>query len=252
MEKGVILYTTKMYASRHVTTLTSAERIVRELLNLFPDTSSVVDVGCGVGTFLSVFKEKGIKQVLGLDGPWVEPELLQVSPDEFQVIDLENPIQLNRKFDIAICFEVAEHISAPKANNFIAYLCELSDVVIFSAAIPAQGGNGHVNEQWQSYWAEIFEKFDMQTYDIVRPKIWDDESVLFWYRQNTLVFTRNELFHEFDRLTKSLNIVHPLCYESKIPAKNGYLKNLLLALIPNIRTLEAIRTVFKRARFLKK
>ena len=131
MDKGAILYTTKMYASRHVTTLTSAERIVRELLGLFPDTSSVVDVGCGVGTFLSVFKEKGIKQVLGLDGPWVESGLLQVSADEFKVIDLENPTQLNRKFDIAICFEVAEHISALQAKNFIAFLCELSDVVIF-------------------------------------------------------------------------------------------------------------------------
>ena len=252
MEKGVILYTTKMYASRHVTTLTSAERIVQELLNLFPDTSSVVDVGCGVGTFLSVFKEKGVKQVLGLDGPWVDPELLQVSPDEFQVLNLETPHQLNRKFDIAICFEVAEHISASKANNFITYLCELSDVVIFSAAIPAQGGNGHVNEQWQSYWVEIFENLGMQTYDIVRPKIWDDDSVLFWYRQNTLVFTRNKLVHDFARPAKSLNIVHPLCYESKLPANNGYLKNLILALIPNVRTLEAIRTVFERARFLKK
>lgn len=241
-----------MYASRHVTTLTSAERIVGELVNLFPDTSSVVDVGCGVGTFLSVFKEKGIKQVLGLDGPWVESELLQILSDEFQVLDLENPIQLNRKFDMAICFEVAEHISASKAINFVAYLCELSDVVIFSAAIPAQGGNGHVNEQWQSYWAQIFETFGMRTYDIVRPKIWDDESVLFWYRQNTLVFTRNKLVQEFDRITKNLNVVHPLCYESKIPSKNNYLKNLLLALIPNVRTLEAIRIVLKSARFLKK
>lgn len=241
-----------MYASRHVTTVTSAERIVGELVNLFPNTSSVVDVGCGVGTFLSVFKEKGIKEVLGLDGPWVESELLQISADEFKILDLEKPTQLSRKFDMAICFEVAEHISASKAINFVSYLCELSDVVIFSAAIPAQGGNGHVNEQWQSYWAEIFETFGMRTYDIVRPKIWDDELILFWYRQNTLVFTRNKLDQELDHITKNLNLVHPLCYQSEIPLKNSYFKNLILALIPNVRTLEAIRIVLKSARFLKK
>jgi 2-polyprenyl-3-methyl-5-hydroxy-6-metoxy-1,4-benzoquinol methylase len=240
-----------MYDSRHATTLTSAERIVGELLNLFPDTSSVVDIGCGVGTFLSVFKEKGIKQVLGLDGSWVDPELLQISSDEFQELDLESPIQLNRKFDMAICLEVAEHISAAKAVDFVAYLCELSEVVIFSAAIPAQGGNGHVNEQWQTYWAEIFETFDMQTYDLIRQKIWNDESVLYWYRQNTLVFTRKKLVRESIQTTQNLDIVHPLCYQSKIPSKNSYLKNLILALIPNTRTHEIIHTMLKNIRFLK-
>jgi len=241
-----------MYVSRHVTTLTSAERIVEELLKLFPETSSVVDVGCGVGTFLSVFKYKKIKQVLGLDGPWVDQKLLQISSDEFQELNLENPTQLNRKFDMAICFEVAEHISAAKANNFVAYLCELSEVVIFSAAIPSQGGNGHINEQWQSYWVEIFKTFGMQTYDLIRPRIWDDDSVLYWYRQNTLIFTRKKLSQELIPATQNINVVHPLCYESKIPQKNSYLKNLILALIPNIQTIELIRKVLKSAKFLKK
>jgi hypothetical protein len=148
--------------------------------------------------------------------------------------------------------ENCHSLSLSPNERYVAYLCELSDVVIFSAAIPSQGGNGHINEQWQSYWAEIFKTFGMQTYDLIRPRILDDDSVLYWYRQNTLIFTRKKLSQELIPATQNINVVHPLCYESKIPQKNSYLKNLLLALIPNIQTIELIRKVLKSAKFLKK
>ena len=81
--------------------------------------------------------------------------------------------------------------NAPRAS--FAELCALAPTVVFSAAIPGQGGTQHVNEQWQSYWVELFEQQGFGVHDPLRPAIWDDESVDVWYRQNLLVFGRGRV-----------------------------------------------------------
>ena len=87
--------------------------------------------------------------------------------------DLENNIQIESKFDLAITLEVAEHLSEIRADSFIDDLCALSDLILFSAAIPDQGGRHHINEQWQSYWEpKRFKQRGYHVYDIVRWKIW--------------------------------------------------------------------------------
>src|SRR5690606_16087480 len=111
---------------------------------------SVVDVGCGLGTFLRAFKDLGVKDVYGLDGPWVRRDLLYkyIEEGEFEEADLEKPIEVTRRFDLAISLEVAEHLSEARADGFVADLGKLSDNILFSAAIPGQGGDHHINEQW--------------------------------------------------------------------------------------------------------
>lgn len=196
--------------------LLAPKQLVPIFIDLFHPTS-VVDVGCGLGTFLRVFKENGVVDIFGLDGTWVNKSLLSnnISLDSFKEVDLEEEVQLNRRFDLAMCLEVAEHIQEEKADNLVSTLTNLSDTIIFSAAIPYQGGQNHVNEQWLTYWESLFNAHNYTLFDIIRPKIWDNSDVFFWYKQNVVVFAKNGCINELAKNCPSIvirNIVHPDLY----------------------------------------
>jgi SAM-dependent methyltransferase len=171
---------------------------------------SVIDVGCGLGTFLRAFKEKGIDDILGIDGRWCNKELLfkNIEPIHFKEYDLEKQIRLDRKFDLAISLEVAEHLSFIRAEEFVKDLCNLSDTIIFSAAIPFQGGDHHLNEQPLTFWINLFKVQGFVCQDIIRPKIWENKKIFWWYRQNIVVFRRSKT-NENEILNSQVNIVHP-------------------------------------------
>lgn len=180
---------------------------------------SVIDIGCGLATFLRAFKNLGVSDVLGIDGHWVNRELLSkyIQLSEFQEADLESRISIPRKFDLAISVEVAEHLSAGRADSFVEDLCALSDQILFSAAIPGQGGDNHINEQWVSYWKEKFEKRGYVMLDIFREKMWNNPDILWWYRQNIFLFVkRDSALHERfkDKEGDVLNVVHPDLYHT--------------------------------------
>lgn len=153
---------------------------------------SVVDVGCGIGTWLEIFRVHGVETVLGLDGGYVDKKLLKISETNFKEVDLEKSFELESTFDIAISLEVAEHISLENAGVFIQSICNLSDVVIFSAAIPNQGGQNHLNEQPPLFWIQKFELKGYKMYDVIRPVFWNNSNVDWWYKQNMFVFSKKE------------------------------------------------------------
>ena len=169
----------------------SAQATVPLVLALI-SCGSVVDVGCGTGAWLRVFKEHGVKSVLGLDGDYVNRSQLQISPEEFRSADLTSPPVLDRQFDLAISLEVAEHLPLEAGARFVEYLTSLAPLVMFSAAIPGQGGTHHLNEQWPEYWAELFQKRGFATLDCLRDKLWHNENVERWYAQNLLLFVRQD------------------------------------------------------------
>jgi len=149
---------------------------------------SVVDIGCGIGVWLKAALAAGAERAVGVDAAYVRPERIVDPRIEFHAQDLEAPIALNERFDLALCLEVAEHLSPGRAESLVGDLCALSDCVLFSAAIPGQGGIGHVNERWQSYWAGLFAAHDRQPLDLVRPAIWGERAIQPWYRQNMLLY----------------------------------------------------------------
>jgi SAM-dependent methyltransferase len=223
--------------------------IVPVIMNLIKP-ESVVDVGCGLGTFLKVFKDNGINDILGIDGPWRNKELLfkNINPDDFIEKDLEQPFQLDRYFDLVICLEVAEHLSEKRADSFIKDLISLGDIILFSAAIPYQGGINHINEKWTEYWETKFEKYGFIKYDILKSFFWDSNRIWWWYKQNMLLYAKPG-YHfdkwqkiEYNRLN---NVIHPELYESKtrtidfITTGKGsvyyYLKLLLKGILNKIR-----------------
>ncbi|HTI91477.1 MAG TPA: class I SAM-dependent methyltransferase [Puia sp.] len=165
--------------------LDSPAEIVGILYQAFKP-ASVIDIGCGTGTFLHQFKKEGAGKVLGIDGSWVNRTLLHqnLEENEFREMNLEGPISIGEKFDLAVCVEVAEHLDAAFADPLIESLTKLSDIIVFSAAIPSQDGQNHVNEQWIGYWATKFNRHGYITCDVIRPLIWNNPKVQWWYKQN--------------------------------------------------------------------
>jgi hypothetical protein len=88
--------------------------------------------------------------------------------------------------------EVAEHLRASRAEGLVKMLCGLSDRVLFSAAIPFQGGTGHVNEQWQSYWARLFRRNGFAAARN-QPNIRENRDVEIWYRNNLILYERAQV-----------------------------------------------------------
>src|SRR3989442_1063339 len=149
------LYTPVFFDRQRSGSRRSAEVIV-PIIEQLVAPRSVVDVGCGVGTWLGEWTRRGIADVLGVDGEYVDRAALAVQPELFMAKDLARPLGVGRRFELAMSLEVAEHLPPHAADLFVAELIGLSDCILFSAAIPSQGGVGHLNEQWQSYWAAKF------------------------------------------------------------------------------------------------
>lgn len=217
-------YTQEFFADLQTGSRQSAREIVPLILELIKP-QSVVDVGCGDGTWLSVFKEFGIQECLGIDGEYVDKESLQIPQEEFLAHDLKLPWQIDKTFDLVISLEVAEHLPEECAESFIDSLTKLGAVVVFSAAIPYQGGTEHINEQWPSYWLSYFKTRGYLLVDCLRKKIWDNDKVKPWYAQNVLFFVKQDSLDKYPLLAKELEnthpsqlaIVHPHIYLSKIP-----------------------------------
>jgi SAM-dependent methyltransferase len=197
----------------------SAEVIVPIVLQLLP-ARSVVDVGCGEGAWLAAFLKHGAEEVLGVDGDYIASRDLQIPPGRFRSADLGKPLRLTDSFDLAVSLEVAEHLPADSASDFIESLSRLAPAVLFSAAVPRQGGTNHVNEQWPEYWAKLFERHGFVPVDAIRKRVWQDERVEFWYAQNTLIFCARELLDRNERLRaefqktnpEQLALIHPRKY----------------------------------------
>lgn len=165
----------------------SAEAVVPIILDLI-QPKSVLDVGCGVGTWLEVFRAHGAAEILGIDGPYVDQSMLRVASREFRVMDLAEPFSVQRRFDLVTSLEVAEHLPAESASTFVSSLVRHAPAVLFSAAVPHQGGTHHVNEQWQPYWINQFARVNYTCFDVLRRRIWKDDSIEYWYAQNMFLF----------------------------------------------------------------
>jgi len=195
-----------------------AARLIAPLvLDLVP-AKSAIDVGGGRGIWLSVFKELGVSEVFGIDGDYVQTDRLAIAKDEFLAADLEKPLRIDRKAELAMSLETAEHLSEARADSFVEDLCRLAPVVLFSAAVPRQGGTNHINERWQSYWAEKFAKHGYRPSDAVRQALWDNQDAGAVYLQNALIYANEEGMAKHPKLKaaieatnpKMLDIAHPL------------------------------------------
>lgn len=225
-----MIYNKKFYDGQKAGSNSSAEVIVPIVLEALIDKpDSIVDFGCGTGSFLSVFKRILPKTyIMGLDFGDVSGNL-QIKEDEFIHMDLSSKCELTKKFDLCVSLEVAEHIEAEYADVFCDNLCNASDMILFSAALPKQGGTGHVNEQNITYWAEKFEKRGYKQCDFIRKQIWNHSDVAYWYKQNIAMYVKNDTldkisFEEKDSFD-GMPICHPDALFSSVSFYEGKIVN---------------------------
>jgi len=175
-------------------------RVVAPLVCDLIHPRRVVDVGCGRGEWLRAFQEIGVDFIQGLDGDYVGRNTLLISPESFVSADLAKLAKIPGDYDLAVCLEVLEHLSAQSGRNLVAALTEAAPVVLFSAAVPGQGGAGHVNEQWPGYWRKLFAGHGFRLLDPIRRFIREDQRVKYWYRQNILMFASEKAISGNEKL----------------------------------------------------
>jgi len=212
-------YTSAFFGGQQRLSRQSAERVLPMIIAAV-QPNTVIDVGCGVGTWLAVLAENGVADVWGIDGDYVDRALLQIPDERFLPHDLTKPVHLERRFNLVLCLEVAEHLPADSAPTLIDSLVSLGPVILFSAAIPYQGGAHHVNEQWPEYWARHFAARGYVPVDCVRRQIWQLDDVQWCYAQNILLFVERGYLNSNSFLRREaentpptpLSLVHPAKY----------------------------------------
>jgi len=208
-------YTSAYYSAHEQRALVSARAIVPLVLKVVK-ARSVIDIGCGQGIWLVAFREAGIEDCWGVDGDYVDRQQLKIPADRFLPRDLSQPLALDRKFDLVVSLEVAEHLKKEAADTFIASLVSAGPIVLFSAAAPFQGGVDHFNEQWPGYWAERFAKHGYLPVDFIRRRVWNRPDIAWWYAQNTFLYVERSVLPQYPLLQQehaaspaALPLVHP-------------------------------------------
>ena len=207
-------------AAKRDTNAHSARRFF-EILSGYLQPKSMLDVGCGLGTWMREAQVLGM-EVAGVEGPWCEVDKLEIDKSLVTITDLEQPIDLGRRFDLAVSLEVGEHLSKDAAPHLVRSLTKHADHVIFSAAVHFQGGHHHVNEQFLDFWIDLFQQEGFVPLDIFRGTFWKDESIHWWLRQNAIFFVRAEAVEANPKLkaeslvNRPMDIILPAIYYSRV------------------------------------
>jgi hypothetical protein len=181
--------------------------VVFNILDRFLTIDSVLDLGCGIGVWMEAALVKPGRVVQGVELEAFEPEELVVPLGTIINRTLDRPIELHRRFDLALCLETAEHIEREGAAEVVSNCVRHCDIVLFSAAIPGQGGLHHVNEQPPEYWQRLFDQAGYEVVDLIRPLIWANAGIPAWYRQNMLLFVNKKAGSILDLLRREASKV---------------------------------------------
>lgn len=244
MIKKKYKYNKKFYINEDKHANRSAQKII-PILKSNITISSVLDVGCGTGSWLSIWLKSGIQNILGVD--FMDPsEKLKIPLENFVKCDLaKENIPLDEKFDFVQCLECLEHIPQGIAEKVVNKLCSLGDIVMFSAATPGQGGENHINEQSLEYWRKVFENNGFKPFDPIRISFQKEKSISFWYRYNIILYVNikglNRLSDKFlkSRISDERRIPR---FESKIQR----IRNKVISILPIkiVNFLAKVKTLF--------
>lgn len=217
-------YTDEFYDRQDTLRFQSASEVLNLLFSYYKP-KSMVDLGCGLGHWLKTASDLGVNTIFGYDGHLLDTEKLKIPSECFLRHDFETTLNSSNRYDLAISIEVGEHLPKSCSEQFIQSLCSLSDVVLFSAAVPNQGGVNHYNEAPPIFWANIFKENGYLCYDILRQKLWNNEKVNCIHAQNIFVYIKEgcgaeQIFKDFTPTQEPLLLYHPSLYEQRMNQLN--------------------------------
>ncbi|MGB7326123.1 MAG: class I SAM-dependent methyltransferase [Rubripirellula sp.] len=178
--------------SKNVHSYSSAESAYQNIIKRIGiEPASVLDVGTGTAEWAKAAKLAGANRVWGIDGIETSDAIETLGKDHFEVIDLRQPFDLQQTFELCICLEVAEHLPENAADVLIQSLARHADTIVFSAAIPYQPGDHHINCQPPSYWQTKFNAVGFACFDCLRDHLVPEQEIHWWYRQNVFLCRRD-------------------------------------------------------------
>lgn len=202
--------------------------------------ASVIDVGCGLAQWLKVFEDTCHSEVLGIDGFHVPFENSYISEANRLRVDLCDFIHspVSRSYDLVLCLEVAEHLDLSLADVLVDKLVSLGNTILFSAAIPGQTGENHVNEQPHRFWLDKFEERGFLILDPFRKIFWNDSRVNWWYSQNLfLVCLPSCCSEQVQAYTYDHNMyIHPRLLDLYLPPVNGNVPQKNISLYSTVKS----------------
>jgi SAM-dependent methyltransferase len=239
---GATPYDRHFFQWHQDSSLNSARTVLPLVFEAVP-AKSLLDIGCGNGTWLKAAGDLGVADYMGVDGSYVDVKDLLIPRERFVAMDLEKATPLGRRFDLVMSLEVAEHISPQHADAFVSFVAAHGDVILFSAACPNQEGTDHRNEQWPAYWADKFAKLGYRAIDGLRMRLLSERNVAWWYPQNMLLYATAAGMERFPKLAampafeagRVPSLVHPHLFAAWVDKYNNRLDNATLKeLLPRI------------------
>jgi len=193
---------------------------------------TLVEFGCGPGHLSRELAKLGV-QVTAVDA-FSRPDFSGLSV-EFYPLDLNDPTAItnlftNKHFDLAVSLEVAEHLQPEVSPTLINWLTQLAPVVIFAAAVPAQGGHGHINLRPRDYWHNLFTQHNFIVADRIREQLRNIPSVAPWYRYNILDYVHVNHF----QLPQLTGVIHRLI-ASESAASTAYYEESTKLFVAQVR-----------------
>lgn len=218
-----------------------AKLIIPSVFEIIGIPDSVLDLGGGYGQWCKAFKEFGIKKVLCIDHPSIETKNLLIEEKEFYPCDINKELPKKEIYDLSICLEFCEHIKQNRSHDVIEFLTNTSDKILFSAAIPHQGGFNHINEQRAIFWQKLFYKHGYLMFDLIRPQIINKKEIPYYYRQNMFLYvnknSKNDVFvkNDYNIDPEEFEIVSTYILNKKPGFSDVLFKELPLSFIRAIR-----------------
>jgi hypothetical protein len=230
-------------------TYRTAKKIIPIITDFIGIPESVIDLGGGGGGWLKAFQEAGTKKVCCIDHTSVQAEDLLISEDELIRCDLSKEMPSPIKCDLAISTEFVEHVPKSRSEAIVDFLTKSSPIIIFAAAIPKQGGLGHINEQRPAFWKNLYAERGYERVDAIRPRIIFDETIPHWFRQNLYIYIDKTVLNQ----TKLASVSH-LFIPDEFEIVHTRILNRPLGLSEVLRELVPafLRTSEKRLNLFKK
>jgi len=185
-------YTIKYYKSINKDEVYQANALGIAIKEIYKP-NSIVDIGCGTGLYLNKFKDI---EHFGIDisEAVMDSSVNRIKKENFKLDDITSPnFKFNRKFDIALCLEVLEHIGMEHMEQTIKNVTSASDTIIASAAQVGQAGLNHITLQPYSYWEDLFNRNGFErAYHDEYPLLIPISKVhhTIWIIRNLMVFKR--------------------------------------------------------------